>query len=116
WPNTTTSSLFLARNSAALRPPGPSPITITSGMGPPARSIARPPRPASTSRKDALDRPDTLVFDLDPPDGRFDMARAAAHLLRELFDQLGLPVYVKTTGSKGLHVVAPLDDEATFDE
>lgn len=69
-----------------------------------------------TSRKDALERPDMLVFDLDPPDGRFDLVRRAAHILRELFEQLGLPAFVKTTGSKGLHVIAPLDDEATFDE
>lgn len=69
-----------------------------------------------TSRKDALDRPDMLVFDLDPPEGRFDLVRQAAQLLRALFEQLGLPAYVKTTGSKGLHVVAPLDDAATSDE
>jgi len=53
--------------------------------------------------------------DLDPPDGRFDLVRRAAHILRELFEQLGLPAFVKTTGSKGLHVIAPLDDEATFE-
>jgi bifunctional non-homologous end joining protein LigD len=69
-----------------------------------------------TSRKDALDRPDMLVFDLDPPEGRFDLVRQAAQLLRALFEQLGLPAYVKTTGSKGLHVIAPLDDAATSDE
>ena len=69
-----------------------------------------------TSRKDALDRPDMLVFDLDPPEGRFDLVRRAARLVREVFEQLGLPAFVKTTGSKGLHVLAPLDDTATFDE
>jgi bifunctional non-homologous end joining protein LigD len=69
-----------------------------------------------TSRKDALDRPDMLVVDLDPPAGRFDLVRRAAVLLRELFEQLGLPAFVKLTGSKGMHVIAPLDDAATFDE
>jgi bifunctional non-homologous end joining protein LigD len=69
-----------------------------------------------TSRKDALDRPDMLVFDLDPPEGRFDLVRGAAHALRAVLEQIGLPAFVKTTGSKGLHVVAPLDDGATFDE
>jgi len=69
-----------------------------------------------TSRKDALDRPDLLVFDLDPPDGRFDLVRRTAVIVRELFEQLGLPAFVKLTGSKGMHVVAPLDDAATFDE
>jgi bifunctional non-homologous end joining protein LigD len=69
-----------------------------------------------TSRKDALDRPDTLVIDLDPPDGRFDLVRRTAGLVRALFEQLGLPAFVKLTGSKGMHVVAPLDDAAAFDE
>jgi len=69
-----------------------------------------------TSRKDALDRPDMLVFDLDPPDGRFDLVRRTAVLLRQLFDQIGLPAFVKLTGSKGMHVIAPLDDTATFEE
>lgn len=68
-----------------------------------------------TSRKDALDRPDMLVFDLDPPEGRFDLVRRTAQLLRALFEQIGLSAFVKTTGSKGLHVIAPLDDEATFE-
>jgi bifunctional non-homologous end joining protein LigD len=69
-----------------------------------------------TSRKDALDRPDLLVFDLDPPDGRFDLVRRAAVALHELLERLGLPAFVKVTGSKGLHVVVPLDDHASFDE
>lgn len=69
-----------------------------------------------TSRKDALDRPDLLVFDLDPPDGRFDLVRRAAVALHELLERLGLPAFVKLTGSKGLHVVVPLDDRASFDE
>jgi len=69
-----------------------------------------------TSRKDALDRPDMLVFDLDPPEGRFDLVRRAAAVLHELLEQLGLPAFVKVTGSKGLHVIAPLDDAATFDD
>lgn len=69
-----------------------------------------------TSRKDALDRPDLLVFDLDPPEGRFDLVRHTALLLRELLGQIGLPAFVKVTGSKGMHVIAPLDDAARFDE
>jgi bifunctional non-homologous end joining protein LigD len=69
-----------------------------------------------TSRKDDLQRPDLLVFDLDPPDGRFDLARRGALLVRELLEQLGLPAFVKLTGGKGLHVVVPLDDGAEFNE
>jgi bifunctional non-homologous end joining protein LigD len=69
-----------------------------------------------TSRREMPEYPDLLVFDLDPPDGRFDLVRKTALILRELFDQLGLPAFVKTTGSKGLHVVAPLDGRATYGE
>jgi len=69
-----------------------------------------------TSRKDALDRPDMLVFDLDPPEGRFDLARQAAELLHELLGSLALPAFVKLTGGKGVHVITPLDDGARFDE
>jgi bifunctional non-homologous end joining protein LigD len=69
-----------------------------------------------TSRKDALDRPDLLVFDLDPPEGKFELVRATALLLRELLAQLGLPAFVKVTGSKGMHVITPLDDAANFEE
>lgn len=69
-----------------------------------------------TSRKDALDRPDLLVFDLDPPDGSFELARRMARRLRDVLDALGLPAFVKLTGGKGVHVVTPLDDAAAFDE
>lgn len=74
-----------------------------------------------TSRSDALDRPDTLVFDLDPPeelppDQRFERVRRAAGQVRAVLDELGLPAFAKLTGAKGVHVIAPLDDGAGFDE
>ena len=67
------------------------------------------------SRADRLRYPDKLIFDLDPPDHAFGPIRAAAHLLRELLDDVGLVPFVMTTGSRGLHVVAPLDRGADFD-
>lgn len=69
-----------------------------------------------TSRAEAPTHPDLLVFDLDPPADGFEGVRRTARRLRTLFAELGLPAFVKTTGSKGLHVVAPLDGRATFDE
>jgi bifunctional non-homologous end joining protein LigD len=62
------------------------------------------------SRLGALDQPDQLVFDLDPPDeAGFQRACRTAVELRELLGQeLGLTPYVKTTGGKGLHVHVPL--------
>ena len=68
------------------------------------------------SRAETLDHPDVVVFDLDPPEGRFDLVRAAALFLRQLLPSIGLPAFVKTTGGKGLHVCAPLDGQATWAE
>ncbi len=68
-----------------------------------------------TSPAQAPSRPNEIVFDLDPPDAtRFELVREVAHRLRELLRELGLPPFVKTTGSKGLHVVVPVDGKATF--
>lgn len=69
-----------------------------------------------TSRKHALHHPDLVVFDLDPPDDAFDRVRQAARILHDVLAEIGLSAFVKTTGSKGLHVVAPLDDKATFEQ
>ncbi len=69
-----------------------------------------------TSRRDTPDYPDQIVFDLDPPDGGFEMVRKTALILKDLFDQLELPAFVKTSGSKGLHVVAPTDGRAPYTE
>jgi bifunctional non-homologous end joining protein LigD len=61
------------------------------------------------SRADRLDRPDSIVFDLDPAgDHDFEQIRAAALALGETLRALGLVPFAKTSGSRGLHVVAPL--------
>jgi bifunctional non-homologous end joining protein LigD len=52
------------------------------------------------------------VFDLDPSEDGPDLLRAAALGLRDLLRELGLESWVKTSGSKGFHIVAPLDPEA----
>ena len=67
------------------------------------------------SRADRPERPDQVLFDLDPPDG-FDQARHAALALRELLTDLGLPSLVKTTGGRGLHVSVPLVRRYDADE
>lgn len=67
------------------------------------------------SRQDKLDCPDRLIFDLDPPDNDFEPVRFAAQLLREALEERGLTPFVMTTGSRGLHVVTPLDRQADFD-
>ena len=69
-----------------------------------------------TRRCDRIDRPDRLVFDLDPPDeASFDAVVVAARRVRDLMQTIGLTPFVMTTGSKGLHVVAPLDADGDFD-
>jgi bifunctional non-homologous end joining protein LigD len=65
------------------------------------------------SRAPKLNNPDMCVFDLDPTeDEKPEVLRAAALALRDLLDELGLPSWVKTSGSKGFHIVVPLDGKA----
>ena len=56
--------------------------------------------------------PDICVFDLDPAEENHGVLRAAALRLRDLLEELGLPAWVKTSGSKGFHIVVPLDGDA----
>jgi bifunctional non-homologous end joining protein LigD len=68
-----------------------------------------------SSRLPKLHQPDVCVFDLDPADEDPKALRAAALAVRELLDELGLPSFVKTSGSKGFHIVVSLDGEADFE-
>jgi bifunctional non-homologous end joining protein LigD len=68
------------------------------------------------SRVDKPDRPDFVLFDLDPPDDGFELAIEVAHLIRELLDEVELPGYVKTSGADGIHVVAPITRRSTFQQ
>jgi bifunctional non-homologous end joining protein LigD len=70
------------------------------------------------SRVDKPGRPDFVVFDLDPPDepDGFALAIEVAHLIRGLLDEVGLPGYVKTSGADGIHVLAPIQRRAGFDD
>ena len=67
------------------------------------------------SRAPNLYQPDICVFDLDPmkPDD-LNTLRAAALSLRDLLTELGLPSWIKTTGSKGFHIAVPLDGKSDF--
>lgn len=71
------------------------------------------------SRIDDLEHPDRMIFDLDPPEGREESSaavRRAARDMREVLAEVGLEAWVQTTGSKGFHLVVPLDREADFEE
>ena len=65
-----------------------------------------------TSRVPELFRPDLCMFDLDPLVDDPAVLRRAVLLLRDLLAELGLASWVKTSGSKGYHVVVPLDGKA----
>jgi len=60
-------------------------------------------------RADMLERPDLLVVDIDPPEGAFEAAVEVALLVLDVLEDLGVTAGVKTTGGKGLHVVAPIE-------
>ena len=70
------------------------------------------------SRVDKPERPDYVVFDLDPPESRNGFAEAirVAHLIREALERLELRSYVKTSGADGIHVLAPIQRRASFED
>lgn len=67
------------------------------------------------SRIDQPDQPDRIVIDLDPADDDFGKVREAARLVADAFDDLGLAIFLQVTGSRGIHVVAPIRRGPGFD-
>ena len=67
------------------------------------------------SRADALDKPVDVVVDLDPTVEDLAAVRRAVRMTRDLFDEVGLTPFLKTTGSRGYHVVVPLRPSADYD-
>jgi bifunctional non-homologous end joining protein LigD len=68
-----------------------------------------------TSRLPELFHPDLCVFDLDPSREDAEELRVAGLHVRALLEELGLSSFLKTSGSKGFHIVVPLDGAAAFD-
>ena len=67
------------------------------------------------SRVDKPDRPDFVLFDLDPsPDVGFPETVRTALLVKEVLDALGLRSLVKTSGSDGMHVLVPIERRSTY--
>lgn len=65
---------------------------------------------------DAVDRPDQLLFDLDPTEIAFREVRNAALLLRDLLGLFKIRAWVKTSGGRGLHVMVPLVPIHSFEQ
>jgi bifunctional non-homologous end joining protein LigD len=68
------------------------------------------------SRVDKPERPDFVLFDLDPPDGEFGLGVRVAHLVHGLLEELGVRGHVKTSGADGVHVLVPVTRRSTFDQ
>jgi bifunctional non-homologous end joining protein LigD len=68
------------------------------------------------SRVDKPGRPDFVLFDLDPPEGKWREAIEVAHLIRERLGELELESHVKTSGSTGIHVLVPIARRSTFED
>jgi bifunctional non-homologous end joining protein LigD len=70
------------------------------------------------SRTDRPDRPDWVLFDLDPPDekGAFSLCVRVAHYLRAALDELDLAGHVKTSGADGIHILVPIARRFTYEE
>jgi bifunctional non-homologous end joining protein LigD len=68
----------------------------------------------STTR--AIDKPDRVIFDLDPGEGvDWKMLVEATRVTKEMLDLLGLESFLKTSGGKGLHLVVPLTPKDDYD-
>ncbi len=64
----------------------------------------------------AIDKPDRMIYDLDPGEGTsWEHIQEAATLVRGFLQQLGLESWLKTSGGKGLHVVVPLAPKRDYD-
>ena len=69
------------------------------------------------SRVDRPDRPDFVLFDLDPSDGvEFSVTVQVALLVKQLLDALDLEGFPKTSGADGIHVLVPIARRATYDD
>lgn len=63
-----------------------------------------------------LHYPDRIIFDLDPSVNNFTRIKAAAKLIKKICDELDLPCYAMTTGSRGIHIYIPLKPGHTFED
>ncbi|HKR55410.1 MAG TPA: DNA ligase D [Gemmatimonadales bacterium] len=68
------------------------------------------------SRIASLERPDWCILDLDPKEAPFTDVVKVAKATKKLCDDIGLPAYIKTSGSTGLHVLIPMGRQVTYEQ
>ena len=68
------------------------------------------------SRIATLETPDWCILDLDPKEAPFAHVVTVAKAIREMAEEIGMPTFIKTSGSTGLHVLVPLGRQCTFDQ
>ena len=70
-----------------------------------------------SSRRDDLQHPDYLFFDLDPSDGtEFSVVMNLARILQRKLDELGLKIFLKTSGATGFHIYLPVERGYTYEQ
>ncbi len=126
WPDGVEGKSFFQKQSPAHRPDWVLTATVPSSSKPIDYTLAEDlptliwlanlaaiELHTPLARQEAMDRPTSLVFDLDPgePAGLLECCRVAV-LLGGMFEGLGLASYPKTSGSKGLQIYLPLNDDA----
>jgi bifunctional non-homologous end joining protein LigD len=126
YPNGVDQQSFFEKNCPSHRPPWVSTIEMADvnycQLSEPAAlvwtaNLAAVELHPSLARGDDLERPTSVVFDLDPGPGADVLTCGrVALLLRDALDMLKLTSLVKTSGSKGLQLYVPLDGKATYEE
>lgn len=71
---------------------------------------------SALSTMSSIEKPDQIIFDFDPSDNDFEKVRKAVKGLKNLLDDMNIKSFVKTSGSRGLHVHIPIKPEHTFDK
>jgi bifunctional non-homologous end joining protein LigD len=79
-------------------------------------NLATIPMHVWASRVGSLERPDWCILDLDPKEAPFQHVIDVAQALKALCDRIGLPAFVKTSGSSGLHILIPTGSQVTHEQ
>jgi bifunctional non-homologous end joining protein LigD len=66
------------------------------------------------SKSQDLETPDQMIFDFDPSSADFENVRTAAQMMREILNEKLYPSFIKTTGSRGVHIHVPIKEEHAF--